>query len=141
MKKTKPIQQDTMKFDSRRKELTRTIIDVNELKLGEKVAGRYDIRNVQVYDEEGIKHVVGELKQQKLQQQKILSQVNATLDATKHLDESDELKQFRKMFQQMQQLQGRHKALEQRDMAINNLEECNKQLTQIKDVVGEHIKL
>jgi len=99
---------DTVKFDERRKLMTRTIHGTQDIVLGAVKVGVLKENNTQEYQEDGIRYVLGELKAQKLSLQQALGQASATIEATKHLGEMTQFeKDLKEALQRVAQLEKR----------------------------------
>lgn len=133
-------QTENMKYDSRKKILHRTVKEKDVINLANKKAGTYDILNTQEYSVEGIKLLVGELKNQKQQIEEMLAQHNKVIESTQHLDDDDSLKELRQKLEQLELLKRKHKSQEVRDNLITDHQVVCRQLNDVLEAVGSHIK-
>ena len=133
--------EDKFSYDSRKKILTRTIKDEQPIKLQEQEAGDFVMNQIQTYNVEGVKLLMSELSNQRADIQKMLTQANEMLERTKNLDEEEGLEELREQLSKLKQLDGRFKAKEQRDYALEQLSVVNRQYNDIKAQVEKHIKL
>lgn len=131
--------EEKYRFDARRKILHRTVLQKDKITLAGQDAGSYDITNKQEYTEEGVRALVGELKRQRQDVQNALSRVNATIDATNHLEDDDSLRALRESLNRLKQIESRYKAQEQRDSLLLDLQMIGKQHAMITEAVGSHI--
>ena len=132
---------DTCTFDSRRKILTRKIITKDKLKHGTKDLGTYEEHSTQLYPEEGIRYIVGELKGQRQTIQETLSAINKTIENTNHLGELTEFdKQVQESINRIGQLRQRTEALAQRDRLLDDMNRNAQEYQDVIRAVGEHLK-
>jgi hypothetical protein len=140
-------QQEQIEYDARKKTLRRNIRIDDDIRFDDFKAGTLVIRNTQDYSEEGIKHILGELKKQRLSLHSGLTQANKVIESTEHLaneltaEEREEMEHTRKVLQNIGRLQERDKAMQQRDSLLKDLKEVNGQDKRIRDAVGNHLKL
>ena len=137
-------QEETFKFDSRRKELTRTIITTTKIEKDGHSMGTSRTVTTQVYNEDGIKDIFQHLKRQQMSLGEKFAAINKVLDATKDIEADEELMKFRENYMKMQALKGydnKVQAQESRDFLLKDSEAIKSQMKTILKVAGAHINL
>lgn len=134
-------QKETYKYDQRTKTLYRKVTDEDNIKLNGKDSGKYKIVNEQEYDEEGIRQLIGELKNQRVQIEEMLSKVNKTLDSTNHLEEDNALVELRENLKKLQMIDKRLQAKEQRDNLLDSHRVVAEQMNNIRQAVNGQLDI
>jgi hypothetical protein len=137
IEETKPVR--TVKFDERRKELITTVtVDSMKAPNGESSPDFGSNKNVQVLKEPGIKVLIKDLNEQKVNYQRQHKQVEEQLAGLKDVSVNEEfLKNMKaaKEMDQKSQLEDAKKNAEETITAINE------QINEVKNAIGKHIKL
>lgn len=132
-------------FDSRRKILRRTIHETGEVKSPDKdVIGTYRTHNEQEYKEDGVKHLIKELKKQREQIEKALSQLNKDEELASKapvfegINGYDDFLKVQETCKIYAKIKGNK---EQKAYFMEQLGVVNKQLNEIINAVGKHMKI
>ena len=129
-------------FDDRRKELKHEILTVEDIKNPEgKVTGQLTTNMVGIYKEEGIRNVYKSIHADKANCEQNLKRIKESIDSFKEIEGDDDVKKFMETQKKVSILNQKKKLEGEREQFEEELKFANKNLHEIKQAIGDRLKL
>jgi len=128
-----------VRYDDRRKELTHLTKEIKEAKVDDEVIGKVTIESKGIYTEKGIKKILADLENRKVQFEQIIKDLKKETANVPEL--TDDLKELKEKLTKLQKIDKAEKSITQLKQNELTLTQIKKDLRDIKQEIGSRLKL
>jgi len=130
--------ESSVKYDDRRKELTRFIKETREAKVGDDVVGEIIFKSWGIYNQSGIKKILCDLELENKQLKKQIDSQSKNLESIPEF--SEDLKDLKEKLIKLQKIDKAEKQINELQKKKEELKKVSQNIKDIKKAIGSRLK-